>query len=339
MQLANLAIENAVGGVLVHNIADAAGHKALNKGQRLTADDVEKLRALGKPMVLVALFENGDVGENDAATRIARAVAGENVTPTSVSGGRINLLASVRGVLGVNDDALKEINSLNGITVATIPAHRIVDAKKMVATVKTIGLAIPTAILEEVESIARQASNVIRETARPESNEGSSVIGVRELRAARVAVIFTGSAEARARVEKTFSAPIQSRIQELGSRVVWNEYVEHDAGAIADAIERARATGVDCIVVAGETSIMDARDVTPSGIVQAGGKIEVYGAPVEPGNLLLLAYADDLPIIGAPGCVKSRETNVVDLILPRLLAGERVRKRDIAQLANGGLLL
>ncbi|MCG3140124.1 MAG: hypothetical protein HDKAJFGB_01122 [Anaerolineae bacterium] len=84
---------------------------------------------------------------------------------------------------------------------------------------------------------------------------------------------------------------------------------------------------------------MNTSDVTPSGITLAGGTIELYGAPVEPGNLLLLAYADDLPIIGAPGCVKSRDTNVVDLILPRVLAGERLRKQDIVALANGGLLL
>jgi molybdopterin biosynthesis enzyme len=84
---------------------------------------------------------------------------------------------------------------------------------------------------------------------------------------------------------------------------------------------------------------MDVSDVTPAALVQAGAQIEVYGAPVEPGNLLLLAYAGELPIIGAPGCVKSRDTNVVDLILPRLLAGERVRKKDVVALANGGLLI
>ncbi len=324
MKLANVSIQDAVGGILVHNLADAEGHKTFNKGHRLTADDVEKLRALGKPTVLVAMLENGDAAENDAAARVARAVAGDNVALLPVSGGRVNLLATARGVLALNDSALNEINSLDGIAVATLAAHSVVGAKRMVATIKTVGLAIPNTILEAVEGVARHAPNIIR---------------VRELRAARVAVILTGSAEARARVEKTFSAPIHSRVQELGSRVVCNEYVEHDAGAIADAIERAKAQAVNCIILAGETSIMNTRDVTPSGIVQAGGKIEVYGAPVEPGNLLLLAYADELPIIGAPGCVKSRETNVVDLILPRLLAGERVGKRDIVALANGGLLI
>ena len=109
--------------------------------------------------------------------------------------------------------------------------------------------------------------------------------------------------------------------------------------SIANAIELLRLANTELIMIAGETSIMDREDVTPRGIVQAGGVIEHYGAPVEPGNLLLLAYLGDIPVVGAPGCVRSRETNVVDLILPRLLAGERLRRDDIVEFADGGLLL
>jgi molybdenum cofactor cytidylyltransferase len=330
--LGTVGIEDAVGGVLIHNIADAQGHKALSKGHRLIERDVETLRALGKTSVVVGLFEAGDVGENEAASRIARAVAGVNVALSAVSGGRINLMANTHGILKVNDEALNEINSLDGVTLATIPANTVVAPKKMVATIKTIGLAIPEQNLNAVEEIARR-------TASPAERKVTNAIEIREFRHTRVAVILTGSEEARDRVQKTFMPAIQSRVEELGSGIVLRDYVEHEPTAIAGAIERARAENVECVILAGETSIMDASDVTPSGIVQAGGKIEVYGAPVEPGNLLLLAYADDLPIIGAPGCVKSRDVNVVDLILPRLFAGERVRKRDVVVLANGGLLI
>lgn len=324
MKVETLEIERAIGGVLIHNLADAQGHKAFLKGHRLAEGDLEKLRALGKTQVFVGIFEDGDVNENDAAVRIANAVCGENVSCSTVSGGRVNVFAAARGILKVDDDTLTRINSLEGITIATIAANQVVAPKKMVATIKTIGLAIADEALKQVESIARQPSNVIR---------------IHRLREARVAVILTGSAEARERVQKTFSPAIQGRVQELGGSIVSNEYVEHDDGSIADAIERAKRLNVDCVILAGETSIMDAKDVTPRGIVRAGGTIEMYGAPVEPGNLLLLAYANELPIIGAPGCVKSRDTNVVDLILPRLLAGERVRKKDVVALANGGLLI
>lgn len=324
MKLVNLEIENAVGGVLIHNIADGQGHKALSKGHRLTAGDLETLRALGKTQVFVGMFQDGDVTENDAAARVAKAVAGTNISLSAVSAGRVNLMATVRGVFQVQVDALTRLNSLDGITLATIPSHSVVEPKKMVATVKTIGLAISENVLGQAEKFADQTK---------------FVVSVRELPAARVAVILTGTSEARGRVEKTFTPAIQGRVQELGAVVVSNEYVEHEEKAIAGAIERAKTSNVNCVILAGETSIMDASDVTPGGIVQAGGSIEVYGAPVEPGNLLLLAYAGDLPIIGAPGCVKSRDMNVVDLILPRLLAGERVRKKDVVALANGGLLI
>jgi molybdopterin biosynthesis enzyme len=324
MKLVMQDIEQAVGGVLVHNIADKQGHKALAKGHRLTSDDVDKLRALGKQQVFVGIFEEGDVNENDAATRIARAVAGENLTFSSVSGGRVNLLASTRGVLEINADALAEINMLDGVTVATVPAHAVVESKRMVATIKTVGLAIPEQSLRVVERVAATIGASIR---------------VRAIPPVRAAVILTGGHEARERLEKGLLPPIHGRIEDLGGRVIFESYVEHEVDAIAQAIRAAVASGADFVMLAGETSIMDERDVTPSGIRRAGGVIEVYGAPVEPGNLLLLGYAEDLPILGAPGCVKSRDTNVVDLILPRLFAGERVSKRDIVALANGGLLI
>ncbi len=324
MKLATISIEDTIGAILIHNIADAQGHKALPKGHRLTADDVEKLRALGKQQVYVGLLEADDVRENDAVIRIARAVAGENVSITAPSGGRVNLLASTGGLVHVKSNALKQTNMFEGVTVATVPAHSVVESKKMIATIKTIGLALPESVLQQVELIAR---------------ENGAVVSVRALSTARVAVILTGSREAQARVEKSFTPALQARVEELGSAISSREYVEEDSGAIAAALARAMENRADCVILAGETSIMDADDITPRGIKLAGGKIEVYGAPVEPGNLLLLAYCGDVPIIGAPGCVKSRETNVVDLILPRLLTGERVSRADVVALAEGGLLL
>jgi molybdopterin biosynthesis enzyme len=324
MRLVEIRIDQAIGGVLLHNIADAQGHKAFAKGHRLVESDIAKLRALGKTTVLVGMFEDGDVSENDAAARVAHAVTGANLTATPIGTGRVNFFANARGILKVNDAALAAINALDGITIATIPVNTVVAAKKMVATIKTIGLAVPENTVQQAEQIAH-------------ANGG--VLSVRVLPNARVAVILSGSAEARARVEKTFLPAIQGRVEDLGAQVVAHEFVAHEERAIAAAIERAKNLNADCVILAGETSIMDLSDVTPSGIVRAGGTIELYGAPVEPGNLLLLAYANDLPIVGAPGCVKSRDTNVVDLILPRLLAGERVGKKEIVALANGGLLI
>lgn len=324
MRLVNIPIDQAEGGVLVHNVADELGHKALLKGHRLGAADVDKLRALGKSQVYVALLEPGDVRENDAVVRIALAAAGENTAATQASGGRINLLATRHGILKLNKEAMARLNSIEGVTIATRPAYSIAEPKTMLATVKTIGLALPETALEQSEAIRRELG---------------AAIWVRPFEAAKVGVIFTGSAEARKRVEDRFGGPVRGRIAALGAEVQSYRYVAEEPSAIAEAISSAISGGATCLILAGETSIMDAEDITPRGIMAAGGEIEVYGAPVEPGNLLLIAYLGQVPIVGAPGCIQSRDTNVVDLVLPRLLAGERVTRLDLIELADGGLLI
>jgi molybdopterin biosynthesis enzyme len=164
------------------------------------------------------------------------------------------------------------------------------------------------------------------------------VVAVEPLLPHDVGVILVGSAAARERIEHGVLPAIEGRVVELGSSVLAVRYVAADENAIAEAIADLRAAGAGLLIVAGETSIMDRDDVTPQGIELAGGNIEHYGAPVEPGNLLLLAYLGAMPVLGAPGCVRSRDTNIVDLLLPRLLAGERVARRDIVELGHGGLL-
>lgn len=324
MKLVTVPIEQAVGGILIHNIPDAQGHKAFAKGHLVREMDVAKLRELGKIEAYVGMLQDGDVRENDAATRIAGAVAGRNVDQSAVSGGRINLMANRRGVLEVNTQALTQVNSIPGVTIATVPGHRPVEPNKIIATIKTIGLALPESSIAEVESV---------------SKVHGEIVSIRPLGTTKVGVILSSSVEARGRVEAGLMLPIRGRVEELGGEIASHENVEESESALADAISRATAAHVDCVIIAGETSIMDRGDVTPRGVERAGGTIEVFGAPVEPGNLLLLGYCGNVPILGAPGCVKSRDLNVVDLILPRLLAGEHVTRADIVALANGGLLL
>ncbi len=324
MQLKNIPINQSVGAILVHNIMGTDGHKALAKGHVVRAEDIGKLGALGKETVYAAILDRGDMREDDAAARLARAVAGDGIELSKPNSGRVNFYPTQRGFLRVNLDALKRINTLNGVTLATVSAHSAVAPKKMIATLKTIGLALPEATLHAAEGIASARGKAL--SVAPVSNQ-------------KIAVILTGSANGKSKVQATFAPPIRARVEELGARVIAEDYVAEDEGAIAGAIEQATRSGAQMIILAGETSVMDADDITPRGIKRAGGVIELYGAPVEPGNLLLLAYRGDMPIVGAPGCVKSRETNVVDLILPRLVAGERVTRADVIELAEGGLLI
>lgn len=328
MFLATLPIDQAVGHILRHNIVDAAGHKVLPKGKRLTDDEVTRLRGLGIAAVRVAVLEPGDVHEDEAARRLAAVVCRPGVTATEAVHSRVNLFAEADGVVEVDGAALLAINTIDGLTIATLPNHALIRRRKRVATIKIIPFALPEALVQQAERIGFEAGGVV---------------GVRPLLPRRVGVLLVASPEARERITRLVLPAIESRVAELGSMVCAVRYVKPDEHEVAEGIAALRADGNDLLITASETSIMDRDDVTPQGIRLAGGRIEHYGAPVEPGNLLLLAYLEDgtpqgMPIIGAPGCVRSRATNIVDLLLPRLLSGERVTRRDIIELGHGGLL-
>jgi molybdopterin biosynthesis enzyme len=327
MYLTTLPIADAVGHILRHNLLDEAGRKALAKGHRLAEADLPRLRALGVEALRVAVLEPGDVHEDEAARRLAAAVAGPGVTAAAPAASRVNLLAEADGVVDVQVDALRRINSIEGLTVATLPRHALARARTRIATIKIIPFAVPEADLAAAEAIARAAG---------------PVISLAPLRPLPVGVVLVGGVAARDRLGRGVYPAIAGRVRDLGAEVVAVRYVPPEEQAVAEAVAGLRAGGAALLIVAGETSIMDRDDVTPAGIRLAGGRIEHYGAPVEPGNLLLLAYLDGpegaVPVVGAPGCVRSRDVNIVDLLLPRLLAGQHVTRADIIELGHGGLL-
>lgn len=327
MYLTMLSPEAAIGHILRHNIADERGRKALGKGRRLKAEDAALLQRLGIERVPVAVFESGDIHEDEAARRVAEAAAGPGVRATAPAASRVNLLAEALGVVQIDAVGLLRMNTIEGVTIATRASNTLIRPNQRIATIKIIPFAIPEAAFHEVEHIQR---------------EHPAIVGLRPLRSLRVAVILVGSAAAQQRIEQGVYPAIEARVAELGSTVQHVAYVHTDEEAVAHAIGEALHAGAELLMIAGETSIMDRDDVTPRAIRLAGGRVEHYGAPVEPGNLLLMAYSQGkntvVPILGAPGCVRSRDANIVDLLLPRLLAGETITRADIIALGHGGLL-
>jgi molybdenum cofactor cytidylyltransferase len=323
MNMAMLPAAQTVGKILCHNIDDGKGSKAFAKGHTVQPGDVERLVELGHTSVYVAILDDNDVHEDAAATRLARAVMGDGVEATRASTGRVNLLAHRRGVVMVKTGALNVINSIDGLTTATVRQHSVIETGKMVATIKIIPYAVSDESLRQAEAAGRDANGVI---------------AVQPLLSRRVAIILTGSETAREQVIATFEAPLRERVSNLGSQPEPTVFVIENPAALAAAITETLRRRAEMIIIAGQTSIMDKDDLTPQGIRLAGGRVEHYGVPVEPGNLLLLAYAGDVPIMGAPGCARSRHTNVIDLVLPRLLAGEKLQRQDLIALGNGGLL-
>jgi molybdenum cofactor cytidylyltransferase len=326
MKFGPVPLTQAAGKTLGHNIAGLDGRRVLRKGKPLTPDDLGLLENLGRKSVYVAELDADDVNEDAAARRVAEVVIGQGLRPSGPASGRVNLLATGQGVLRVDADRLARINQCDGVTLATLAAHTAVRARQIAATVKIIPFAVSEALIREVEQIAA---------------DGGPLLKVDVLAAQPVSLILTGSSTIHAKLALDF-APLGERVTALGSQVTRTEYVsledEAGEGLLAEVLALQRAAGARLIILAGETAIMDRYDIVPRAVERAGGCIESIGAPVDPGNLLMIAYLDGIAVLGAPGCARSRKINVIDWVLPRLLVGDRVTRADIVSLGHGGLL-
>ncbi len=324
MKFGPLPLDLALGKILGHNMAGPDGKRLLRKGKPLTAEDLLALKDLGRKMVYVAELEPGDVTEDDAARQVMKTVMGRGLRPSGPASGRVNLLAAAPGVVRVDVKKLSRLNECEGVTVATVRAHSPVRARQIAATIKIIPFAVPDSILQSVDSL------------------GGPIVWVDALTPRVVGVILSGSPSAKERVVQDFDAPLKGRVVSLGSEVKMEEFVslEDETGEeqLAEALARQRAAGAQLIVLAGETAIMDRHDIAPRAIERAGGVVTCFGAPVDPGNLLMVGYLGELPVLGAPGCARSRKVNVVDWVLPRLLVGDHLTRRDVMDLGHGGLL-
>ena len=311
----------AEGAVLAH--ATRLGDGLLKKGTRLTAADCARLVAAGVEEVIVARLDPGDVAEDAAAAWLAMAVTGPGIAPEPAFTGRTNLFASGPGLFVVDRETVDSFNRVDpAITLATLPAFAPVAAGQMVATVKIIPFAVSGAALEAARAVA---------AARP-LRVAPYVIG-------RVGVVSTLLPSLkRTTVDKTLDV-LARRLAPSGAVIVADERVPHRADAVAAAIGRAKAAGAGLIVLFGASAVVDADDILPAGIRAAGGQVLRFGMPVDPGNLLLLAELDGLPVLGAPGCARSPRENGFDWVLARLLAGLPVTADDIAGLGVGGLLM
>ena len=327
MKFGPVPVETAAGKIMGHNIAGQDGKRLYRKGKLITPADVQRLISLGKTSIYVAELEEGDVKEDQAAFRIAQAVTNTGLRLSGPSAGRVNLLATMRGVFRVNDAALLQINQMPGLTLATLPDCQVVHPRQIVATVKVIPYAVPQTLLEQAErGIAFN---------RP-------VLSIAELLPKKVAILLSGSEAVRERLVSDFEIPLRARVEGFGSQATLTGYLEledeDDETNLSNLLLEAASQRYALIILAGETAIMDRNDIVPRAVERAGGSVECVGAPVDPGNLLMLAYLGDVPVVGAPGCARSLKTNALDWVLPRLLAGEHLSQGDLAKMGHGGLL-
>jgi molybdenum cofactor cytidylyltransferase len=323
MKFGPVGPDDALGGTAVHSIRQ--GDLVLKKGTLIGPAEVAALKMAGVAQIVVARLEPGDVSEDVAAAEIAAAVAGGGLRADKAFTGRCNLFAESAGVLVIDKDAVDRLNRIDeAVTIATLAAFKPVVAGEMIATVKIIPFAVAAAARDKAIAEAGKAKPVIR----------VAPYKVRKL--GIVSTLLPGLAPKV--VEKTLKIT-QARLAPSGATIVAERRVPHEPRALTRAIEEVLKAGAELVIVFGASAIADRRDVIPAAIEAAGGEIEHFGMPVDPGNLMLIGKAQGAAVIGAPGCARSPKENGFDWILMRLLAGLAVSREDITGLGVGGLLM
>jgi molybdenum cofactor cytidylyltransferase len=320
LKFGSVPIAQALGAIVAHAVRHDG--LVLKKGQLVTPEHQASLTAAGVTEIIAARLDPGDVGEDEAARRLAERLAGANLRMERAFTGRVNLFAEKAGLVVVDAAAIAKLNSVDeAITAATLAPFRAVAAGDMVATVKIIPFAVPG------DALARALQALESEAVR--------VAAFRPLRIGVVSTLLPGLKPSV--VAKTIRV-LEERLEPAGARVVREERVAHDIETLAQML-KTMAPHCDVLVIFGASAITDRRDVIPAAIEAFGGRVDHFGMPVDPGNLLLLGAYRGQPVIGAPGCARSPKENGFDWVLQRVLADVPISGADIKGMGVGGLLM
>jgi len=319
-------VEEAVGLKLAHDITEIRPGEfkgpAFRKGHTVCSEDICRLQRLGKNHLYVIELGPDDIHENEAAALLAGALAGEGVVwQDNPMEGKINLYAAYDGLLRVNVATLAAFNMIDEVMCATRHNHTLVRQGEKVAATRAIPLVMKRAPIERAAAIARSQG---------------SVLTVRPLAATQVGIIITGNEVYHGLIEDKFAPILSRKVTALGSQVLAVDFAPDDPVTITRLIRAQLAQGCRLLLLSGGMSV-DPDDVTRHAIRQAGATEVYYGSAVLPGAMFLVAYIGQVPLLGVPACALHHPVTVLDLILPRILAGEHITKKDLALLGHGGL--
>lgn len=320
-------VEESIGMLLAHDMTEIIPGKskcaAFKKGHTIIKEDIARLLTMGKEHIGIIEYKAGDIHENDAATRMATAVAGKGIKFSEPSEGKVNLIAEYPGLLKVNYNALLNINSIDDLMVVTLHTDRLVDAETIAGGTRIIPLITNSKKIVEMERLCK---------------DNFPIIQVLPLRKLKVGIVTTGSEVYHKRIKDKFGPVIRDKFDELGCEVIGQIFSTDDEEMITRSINQLIDEGAEIVTCTGGMSV-DPDDVTPLGIRNTGATVVTYGAPTLPGAMFMLAYKNDIPIVGLPGCVMYAKRTIFDLVIPRIVAGEELKKEDIIKLGHGGLCM
>lgn len=350
-----IPVADAVGMVLAHDVTeirkDEFKGRAFRKGHIVRQEDIDHLRRLGKERLFVLSLGPDEMHEDDAAAALAAALMGEGVRGSGApKEGKISILADRDGLLKVNREALLALNMLGDVMCATRHGNTLVKKDDVVAGTKAIPLVVKRGIIDEAATIGTRA----KETGRP-------ILEIKELRKPKAGIVITGNEVYRGRIKDSFAPVITEKIEDLGGEIVGVHYAPDDKKFIEERLSDLLRAGADLLIATGGMSV-DPDDLTRFAIRSLGAADSVYGSPVLPGAMFLVGYLKQvrsselgvrseenskhktqnpelIPILGIPACGMYHKTTVLDLLLPRILAGEKIGRQELAELGYGGFCL
>lgn len=322
-----LPVEQAIGKILAHDMTKIVPGEfkgpAFKKGHILRPEDIPQLRRMGKNHVYIYELNDALYHEDEAAHRIADLLCGDHLEQTEPSEGRINLKATVNGLVKIDHEVLYQINSQPEVIVSTLHNYTPVQAGQVVAGTRIIPLTIEKEKITIVENILKASGPII------------SVYPIKPL---KVGIVVTGSEVFNGLIEDRFGPILADKIDKYDGILQGILYAPDDAEIISSRITELIAQGAQVILISGGMSV-DPDDVTPKAIASVSDRIITYGAPVLPGAMFMLAFSGSVPLIGIPGCGMYRRITIFDLVFPRILAGIPVERKDIIEMGHGGLCL
>lgn len=322
MRAQTVDVKSSTGRILCSPIFRPGGKKLLAKGHLISPEDIRVLELEGMEKIWVTELEEGEIGEDDAVCAVAGDMGCGSYEIRLAAGGRANLLATENCCVLVDDSLLSQINCVTRIVIATALNFSYAATSQRIATVKSAPFWVSKSELEALSSILRERGPILQ--ARPVRNPV-------------IAVLYSdpGSGE---RARQLFENVMRQRLERFGVVPQFALACTEEETSVTHSLHNLLRARPSLIIVASTTAPAGPEDVIGRAMDRIGGHMERFLAPVEPGNLLLLAYKDEVPIISAPGCFRSAKPNVVDLVLPPLLARYRVSGWEVACLGHGGLL-
>lgn len=321
----SVKIEDAVGQILCHDMTQIIpgvfkGAK-FKKGHILKEEDISVLRSMGKDHIFIYEYDENKYHEDEAAEVLSSICKGENITVSSPSEGKVDLFASVDGLLKVDSDLLYKINSMPEIMIATKLNDKPVKKNDKIAGTRVIPLVID-----------KKNVDLAVETAKDKK-----ILNILPYKNLKAGIITTGSEVYYGRIKDSFTDKVRDKIKKFNMTEIGQRYCTDDTDFISESIKELLSLGSDIIFCCGGMSV-DPDDKTPGAINSVCDTMVTYGAPVLPGAMFALGYVKDIPVCGLPGCVMFSPKTIFDIVLPRLAAGEKIKKEDICALGHGGLI-